>query len=56
MLRRPHATYETADILTYAPQESIERGALPVMLERTLELDPGHPTVYLLVGQPTMTV
>jgi SAM-dependent methyltransferase len=106
MLRRPHATYETADILTYAPQETydaillreviyylplgqvsdflarlsgflapggviliqvwtgerspgliaaIEGSALPVMLEKTLELDPGHPTVYLLAGQPTMT-
>jgi SAM-dependent methyltransferase len=107
MLRRPHATYETADILTYAPQETynaillreviyylppaqvsgflarlsgflapggviviqvwagerspgliaaIEGSALPVVLEKTLELDPGHPTVYLLAGQPTMTV
>jgi trans-aconitate methyltransferase len=107
MLRRPHATYETADILTYAPQETydaillreviyylplgqvsgflarlsgflapggviliqvwagerspgliaaIEGSALPVVLEKTLEQDPGHPTVYLLAGQPTMTV
>jgi SAM-dependent methyltransferase len=99
---RPAATYETADILGYAPQETydaillreviyylppakitgflsrlsrfltpsgviliqvwagerspallaaIEASALPVMLEKTLELDPGHPTVYLL-GKP----
>ena len=34
----------------------IERGALPLMLEKTLELDPGYPTVYLLAGQPAMTV
>jgi hypothetical protein len=24
MLRRPHATYETADILTYAPQDTYD--------------------------------
>lgn len=103
MLKRPHATYETADILTYTPQETcdavllreviyylppgqvssflarlsgflapdgvifiqvwagerspgliaaIEASALPVLLEKTLEQDPGHPTVYLL-GKPT---
>ena len=103
MLRRPHATYETADILTYAPQEThdavllreviyylplgqvsgllarlsgflapggviliqvwtgekspdliaaIESSALPVLLEKTLELGPGHPTVYLLGKSP----
>ena len=103
MLRRPHATYETADILTYAPQETydaillrevvyylppgqvsgflarlssflapggvifiqvwagerspgliaaIEKNAVPVMLETTLELNPGHPALYLLSGQP----
>jgi trans-aconitate methyltransferase len=101
-LRRPHATYETADILTYAPSESydaillreviyylppgqvsdfltrlsgflepggviliqvwegerstsltaaIEGSALPVTLEKTLDDDPGHATVYLLTGQ-----
>jgi 2-polyprenyl-3-methyl-5-hydroxy-6-metoxy-1,4-benzoquinol methylase len=99
MTGRPHATYETADILTYAPQETydaillreviyylpvtkvsgfldrlsgflapagviviqvwtgernpdliaaIEASTLPVMLEKALEADPGHPTVYLL--------
>ena len=99
---RRNATYETADILTYAPREAydaillreviyylppakvssfldrlsgllapggmiliqvwagernpgliaaIEGTALPVILEKTLELDPGHPTVYLL-GKP----
>lgn len=93
------ATYETADVLTYAPREAydaillreviyylppakisgflqrlsssltpgglilvqvwagenrdgltaaIRDSALPMMLEKTLELDPGHPTVYLL--------
>lgn len=97
---RPGATYETADILTYAPRETydaillreviyylppakvtgvlnrlsrfmapggvilvqvwagertpdliaaIEASALSVMLEKTLELEPGHPTIYLLV-------
>jgi trans-aconitate methyltransferase len=99
MIGRPHATYETADILSYAPQETfdaillreviyylpvatvsgcldrlsdflapggviviqvwtgernpeliaaIEGSALPVVLEKAIELDPGHPTVYLL--------
>ena len=99
LLGRPAATYETADILGYAPQESydtillreviyylplakvsdfltrlsgflapggviliqvwadernpdliaaIEASALPVMLKKTLELDPGHPIIYLL--------
>jgi SAM-dependent methyltransferase len=99
---RPAATYETADILSYAPQETydaillreviyylpparitgflsglsgflapggvmliqvwagernpgltaaIDASNLPVILEKTLELDPGHPTVYLL-GKP----
>ncbi len=103
MLRRPHATYETADILTYAPRgtydavllreviyylppgqvsgflarlsgflapggviliqvwagergpgliAAIEGSGLPVMLEKTLELGPGHPTVYLLEKSP----
>lgn len=106
-LARPRATFETADILTYAPQESydaillreviyylppgqvssflarlsgflapggviliqvwageispslvasIERSALPVMLEKTLKLDPGHPTVYLLAEPPPRTI
>jgi trans-aconitate methyltransferase len=96
---RPGATYETADILSYAPQEAydaillreviyylplpkvsgflsrlsgflapggviviqvwadernpdliaaIEASALPVMLKKTLDLDPEHPMVYLL--------
>jgi 2-polyprenyl-3-methyl-5-hydroxy-6-metoxy-1,4-benzoquinol methylase len=101
-LGRANATYETADILTYVPQEAydaillreviyylpaakisdflrrlsgfltptgviliqiwageknpglvaaIEGSALPVLLEKTLELDAGNPTVYLL-GKP----
>jgi SAM-dependent methyltransferase len=103
---RPAATYETADILTYVPQETydtillreviyylplakvsdflsrlsgflapggviliqvwadernpdliaaIEESALPVMLKQTLELDPGHPMIYLL-GKPNAEV
>jgi trans-aconitate methyltransferase len=99
MTGRPHATYETADILAYAPQETYDAillreviyylpvvkvsgfldrlsgflapggviaiqvwtgerspgliaaiggSALPVMLEKALEADPGHPVVYLL--------
>lgn len=106
-LRRAHATYETADILTYAPRETydaillreviyylplgqvsgflarlsgflapggiiliqvwegertpgliaaIQRSALPVVQEKTLYLDPGHPTVYFLAGQSPMAV
>jgi len=102
MLGRADATYETADVLTYVPQEAfdaillreviyylpeakvsgflrrlsgfltptgvisiqvwadennpgliaaIEASTLPVVLEKALELDPGHPTVYLL-GKP----
>jgi SAM-dependent methyltransferase len=99
---RPDATYETADILSYAPPEAvdaillreviyylplakisgfltrlsgflapggviliqiwadernpdliaaIEASALPVILKKSLELDPGHPMIYLL-GNP----
>jgi SAM-dependent methyltransferase len=99
LVGRPAATYETADILSYAPQETydaillreviyylplakvsdflsrlsgflspggviliqvwadernppliaaIEASALPLMQKKTLELDPGHPMVYLL--------
>jgi trans-aconitate methyltransferase len=102
-LKHPAATYETADILTYEPQETydaillreviyylpleqvsdflarisgflapggviliqvwtgekspgliaaIEESALPVILDKVLELDPGHPTVYLLGKRP----
>lgn len=102
LVGRPGATYETADVLSYVPQETydaillreviyylplakvsgflsrlsgflapggviliqvwagernagliaaIEASALPVMLEKNLEMDPGHPTVYLL-GKP----
>jgi hypothetical protein len=34
---------------------AIEESALPVILEKTLALDPGHPTVYLL-GKPDRDV
>jgi SAM-dependent methyltransferase len=106
-LKRPDATYEAADILTYAPTEAydaillrevigylppaqvsgfltrlsgflapggiilikvwtgdnspdlvaaIKDSGLPVILEKPLELDPGHPTVYLLTSQPAAAV
>jgi SAM-dependent methyltransferase len=102
-LGRPQATYETADILSYAPSKkydaillreviyylppgqvseflarlsgflapggiiliqvwegekspgliaAIKDSDVPVTLEKALEQDPGHPTVYLLGGQP----
>lgn len=44
MLRRPHATYETADILTYAPRETYDA----ILLREVIyDLPPGQVSGFL---------